>query len=471
MLMATRENIAIFAYAWTSTPNVKLDNYLNEFASTFSDLGFYVDIYIANQYVESDGIVGFGQSFNLNKLNEKLKKKKYKFILSINNALLTKKLDSLRLQPVIGLIVDDFNHLFNHDKTGLYDQFEYADITLFSSYSHIKKLESNNSSVAGRLRFYPTATSVPIYSERRDLLPKIHNISWVASLLDASGYSLLCKRSVNNHDRLTLLKGAIDVVREGRQINYDCTIGAESISNVLKEHKWSRSFFEMQIQNLITNQNRVSVVDRLHGLGLSLFGNHEWMNAAAYNPNILKVYSDGRVISSHEDIMRIYNSSKICINMSQLQGGSALPYRVIDILASDALLITNYHPDSDAFRIFGKDCPIVMYKNLEELSALCEYYLLHEDERRILVTKCNEMVKNGFDFKNRCEDILGICGLPLGREVLSPGSVSYIDSNEFVFWSNKLNVRLKMMFKRLIKGVFSIIPLTLRRSLIVNLNA
>lgn len=469
--MVSREKIAIFAYSWSNAPYVKLDIYLNEFVTTFSSLGFDVDVYVANQYVECDGILGFSGNVNLHKINEKIQNKKYKFILSINNALLTRSLDSLRLQPVIGLIVDDFNHLFNHDKTGLYDQFSYADIILFSSYSHIKKLESNNLSVADRLRFYPTATTVPVSSKNCDFLPKVHNITWVASLLDASGYTLLYKHCTHKPDRAALLNGVVDVVREGGQINYDHAIGDESISGLLKEHKWSRQFFEMQIQNLISNQSRISVVDSLHELGLSVFGNHEWINAAAYNSNILTVYNDGSLISSHEDIMKIYNKSKICINMSQLQSGAALPYRVMDILASDALLITNYHPQSDAFTIFGKDCPIVMYKSMEELSTLCEYYLAHEDERRGLVVKCNDMVRHGFDFRNRCEDILDLCGLPSEREELSPGNIYYVNSDEFVFWSSKIKVRLRGIVKKLIKSFFSLLPIALRRSLIINLRA
>ena len=157
--------------------------------------------------------------------------------------------------------------------------------------------------------------------------------------------------------------------------------------------------------------------------------------------------------------------------MSQMQSGAALPYRVIDILASDALLITNYHPQSDAFAIFGKDCPIVMYKNLDELSTLCEYYLSHEDERRRLVVKCNEMVKHGFDFRDRCQDILDLCGLSPVRKELSAGNINLVNSNEFIFLTLKIKVRLKNVIKRIIKSVFSLIPLALRRSLIINLRA
>jgi len=87
-----------------------------------------------------------------------------------------------------------------------------------------------------------------------------------------------------------------------------------------------------------------------------------------------------------------------------------------------------------------------------------------------LVVKCNELVKHGFDFRDRCEDILGLCGLHSNREVQTPGNISYVNSSEFVYWSKKIKVRLKVVVKKLIKSIFLLIPLTLRRSLINNLN-
>jgi hypothetical protein len=467
--MRVRENIAVFAYSWSNPPYSKLDIYLNQFIINFQRLGFGVDVYIANQYVEHSGIHGMSKNIDINKLNESIKSKKYKLILSINNALLTGKLGALHDQPVVDLIVDDFNHLFNHDQTGLYDQFIYADKVLLSSYSHIRQLEYNNESVIGRVHFLPTATSVSKNSLKRSFSPKKHNISWIASLLDASGLALLYQRCIDSPNRTALLRHVVAIVREGCQIQYDERIGQENLDAILKEHKWSRSFFEMQIQNLISNETRISVAEKLHNFGLTIFGNHEWISAAAYHPKILNIFNDGKTLTSHKDIIGVYNSSKICINIPQIQTGSALPYRVIDILASDALLITNYHPESDAFSIFGKDSPIVMYKNLDELSYLCEYYLSHEDERLRLVEQCNEMVKNGFDFKDRCCDILNIAGFPVPEDISNFGSVQFIDSNKFVFMSKKIKVRFKALCLRFIKKMLSLIPLALRQSLIINL--
>lgn len=466
-----RENMAIFAYSWSNHPYARLDIYLNQFAITFSKLGFNVDVYLANQYVERDGIYGLSKDVDIKKMNESIKSKKYKFILSINNALLTVRLEALRDSPVVSLIVDDFNHLFNHDCTGIYDQFVCADKILFSSYSHIKELEFNNSKLIGRVQFLPTATSVSNNALERSPPRKKYNISWIASLLDGSGFYLLYSRCVDYPERIMLLRRAIAVARKNREIPYDECIGQECLDSILKEHNWSRSFFEMQIQNLISNEARISVFEKLHEFGLAIFGNREWLTASVYHPNILNYFHDGGGISKHDEIMEIYNSSKICINVSQIQSGSALPYRVIDILASNALLITNYHPESDVFAIFGEDCPIVMYKNLEELSDLCKYFLSHEEERLKLVKKCNELVRSGFDFEDRCRDILNLVDLPAPNDGANFYNIQYINSFEFISALGVLKVRVKAILKKSVKSMFSLLPMALRRSLLINLKA
>ena len=80
-------------------------------------------------------------------------------------------------------------------------------------------------------------------------------------------------------------------------------------------------------------------------------------------------------------------------------------------MASKALLITQAHPRSDLYRIFGQDCPAPTYHDLEELERLCRHFLAHEDERLALVAACNAAVRTGFSFGDRARDLLRIAGL------------------------------------------------------------
>ena len=462
--------IALFAGLVNYGNSRRLDHYIGEIANNFALLGFDVDIYAANDYTRNGENYGLNKNINFFKLNRKITSKNYAMLLSINNALMTERLDCLSKIPVIDLLVDDFNHLFKHDNCSIYEQFNIAKYILFSSHSHINRLEKNNLTIKGRVYFYPTATTSVFNrsTEQLNLLKK-YNISWIATLLDVSGISLMFQQCINAQDKIDLLRNAVKCVKGGRHIQYYERLGEFSLDTIISEYKWTKAHFEIQVQNLISNDLRITVANDLHRFGLHIFGNSEWALAAAYHPKIMDIYHDGGNIASHDDIMRIYNSSKICINVSQIQTESALPYRVIDILASDALLITNYHSESDAFAIFGKDCPIVMYKSIDELVRLCDYYLAHEDERLALVERCNDLVKNGFDFKDRCKDILNLAGVTCEDDVSSTGYLKYINSGTFVRISVKIKVQFKSGVVQLVKYFLKKIPFSLRRSLLINL--
>lgn len=421
-------NIAIFAYNWSNPPYSKLDIYLDEFVKNFSKLGLGVDVYIANEYVKSGGLFGISSRVNVRKLDKYIASRNYKFIISVNNALLTKRIKSIKNQKVISLIVDDFNHLFNHDCSGLYDQFQYANDIVFSSFSHIEQLKLHNSNLHGSIHFLATATSPSTNSSKSYGQLKKHNISIVANLLDSSDFALGYRRCINSPKKTELLQRAVTAIRDNNPINYEDCIGDVRLGDILNELKWTKLYFEMKIQNLISNESRITITEKLDTLGLTLYGNDRWLAASAFYPKVLDYFHSGEIIASHSDIMEIYNSSKICINIPQVQTRSALPYRVIDILASDALLITQFHPESDLFTMFGKDCPVLMYKNLEELVSICNHYLSHEDERQLLINRCNALVETGFSFKERCLDLIKISNIDYEKNNNRTGEISYIDS-------------------------------------------
>jgi spore maturation protein CgeB len=102
------------------------------------------------------------------------------------------------------------------------------------------------------------------------------------------------------------------------------------------------------------------------------------------------------------------NRSKIGININHHQATSGLGYRVFDILASSALLITNFQEDSDFKRLFGEDHKIPTYRTPEELRREVKYYLDHDDKRKELVDYCNQLVAKGFSFEERATQIIQI---------------------------------------------------------------
>jgi hypothetical protein len=102
---------------------------------------------------------------------------------------------------------------------------------------------------------------------------------------------------------------------------------------------------------------------------------------------------------------------------------------MIDVMASNALLITQHSETSDLHRAFGADCPVPTYSTLDELEALCLRYLADEEERRRLVAECNRLVATGFSFGERAQALLGILGL---KGAAAPGKVRKMDLRLFM---------------------------------------
>jgi len=76
--------------------------------------------------------------------------------------------------------------------------------------------------------------------------------------------------------------------------------------------------------------------------------------------------------------------------------------------------------------VFGEDCPVPTYADLDELERLCVHYLGNETERRRLVAKCNALVAEGFSFLDARATCCGFAGLA-PRAGSSPGAVRRID--------------------------------------------
>ena len=147
----------------------------------------------------------------------------------------------------------------------------------------------------------------------------------------------------------------------------------------------------------------------------------------------------GEVIKTHSQLVDVYQSSLISVNIPQIQTGPALPYRVFDILASDSLLITKYHSESDAFSLFGKDCPIPMYRDMDHLRELCAFYLSNDEARRELVAKCNGLVAKGYSFDERVLSLAKLTGVTVSPTNV-PGQVLFVDYTRFDKWYKQFTI-------------------------------
>jgi len=103
-----------------------------------------------------------------------------------------------------------------------------------------------------------------------------------------------------------------------------------------------------------------------------------------------------------EEMVRIYNQSKIVLNLGIGRGG--IQHRVFEALACGSLLLTNELPSGDE-RIF-EDRVHLVYYNEENIEDLIVYYLAHDEEREAIARQGRAEVIQKHTFAHRMQQVL-----------------------------------------------------------------
>lgn len=169
--------------------------------------------------------------------------------------------------------------------------------------------------------------------------------------------------------------------------------------NKLLQSNDKNDFFSDFIVKLMGGHERRKVLELLVDLGLSIYG-IGWNNL--FDSSIdLALSFDNRKICSIKDNQDIYNSSKICINISHPQTKNGIPWRVLDIAATNACLLSDARQDIADF--FGK-IEIPTYTNRFDARRLAIKLLKDNIYRQELVTQIQNFVHAHGRFESRFQD-------------------------------------------------------------------
>jgi len=335
--------------------------------------------------------------------------------------------------------VDQIHHLFNHLSRDVLDPLKY-DIDYVTMSSNIfGDLVREIPVIKDRIHLISPATN----TDKNFDSDKYHNydyeISWISSLLGDQTIEQNLYAITEHPEIYKVTQELIGEIERHGSLKLYREDPQQVIPNFARDaFGWTMDFYEMQLQNIITNRQRVEVVERLEPLGLSLFGNPAWRRLLSSNGKVFSALQPGPQIFDHALLKKIYDNSKISINLPQVHVPSdAIQYRVVDIMSSRSLLITKANKTSDLYRFFGSDCPVPTYDSLDEMEALCRHFLTHEEERRNLVAACNALVTEEFSFKQQCLSLLSFCEVsPPKLDTLSaqkPGRIQYINTDQFKY--------------------------------------
>lgn len=174
------------------------------------------------------------------------------------------------------------------------------------------------------------------------------------------------------------------------------------------DSKTRLNFFDLKETTArISGVNRAKCLEAIADLGLEIHGLY-WDNPSMnYYPKATMCYNKMPIMTL-ADNENFYNSSLIGFNTNHIQAVSGFSWRVCDILASNACLVSEYK--SDIAELFKK-ANIPMFTNEYEARDLVKKVLNEKNYRLDVVAKAHEIIDSEFRFDyiaSNIEDFLGI---------------------------------------------------------------
>lgn len=103
---------------------------------------------------------------------------------------------------------------------------------------------------------------------------------------------------------------------------------------------------------------------------------------------------------------KLFYSSKINLNFTQITIETGLPLRVFDIMGNGGFLLSNAQIEFSELFTPGEE--VILYHNNQELIELINYYLNHENERKEIAYNGYQKVNSLHTFTNRLEKMIQI---------------------------------------------------------------
>lgn len=248
---------------------------------------------------------------------------------------------------------------------------------------------------------------IPFFSEiksNREIMP-MNNISFLGTNWLWKGYDFLLdfiKKSPIEKDRL-FARNFIERFSSNPFASSDEII--ESIGSHFQQKIEIKDTQRASIE--ISGIRRLRYLSALSDLGLEIRGAYWTIDCMKYFPEILLCYNSKPTFTLLEN-ENFYNNSKISINTRHIQAKSGFSFRVCDILASNACLVSE--ECSDLKELFP-EIPIPMFKTPQEAREICKDLIENNKQREKIVKSANRIIEKEHRFKNvlmKLQSFLGI---------------------------------------------------------------
>lgn len=238
----------------------------------------------------------------------------------------------------------------------------------------------------------PNATAV-----QSDMAEKKYNISFIGTCF-GTPISLSHMMSINPKKTLDLVR-----ICDGKS--------EKDIAAILQAEGYSLD--ELKPTDVLfcrSRQNRLDILSAIHPLGVKIFGDQTWWDTYQSSFDIAMSYDD-RLVFSLAHNASIYNRSNIAINISHGQAVTGYPWRVLDVMASDAALISDFK--SELVADFQSKVPLQLFNTPLEAYELCKKVLQEPSLRQDIVKSSQEAINQGYRWHHRFRDLEQIFGISL----------------------------------------------------------
>ena len=179
----------------------------------------------------------------------------------------------------------------------------------------------------------------------------------------------------------------------------------------------------------ISGIRRLRYLTSIADLGCEIRGAYWTIDCMKYFPELALNYNPKLTLSLKEN-QDFYNSAKISLNTKHIQAQNGFSFRICDIMASNACLVTEYC--SDLRRLFPK-IPLPMFTSEIELQECCKKILVDEKLRLEIVEASHEVIDSSHRFKHVLQKLEEFTGLNLRTN--SNGVLTFFSDEEIALYN------------------------------------
>ena len=386
-------NILFYRYGSICEPDI---------IASFKHLGFNItedtrEVY-NKQLLPSDCIKG---------LNELLKQDTYSFIFSINFFPSVSDVCNIWGIPYLCLIVDSpVLELFSTSLANPCNKVFLFDRQLYNDFHHINPDGIFHIPLATNVRDnYATATMASAADRARFS----SDISFIGSL-----YSEKCL-----YNQITLpekMRGYVDGLIEAQLLVYGYNFIEECVTPELIEAFCKVRPELINFPDSMKVDTKAVIAQHIISVKVAEQERLRYLKALSEHFNV-DLYTGSDTYSmplihnrgfakTNTEMPIIFHQSKINLNLTAKSIRSGLSLRIFDVLGCEGFLITNYQAELPEHFNIGED--LEAYTSLDDLIGKCEYYLLHDKERREIAHNGFEKVKKYHTYDIRLTQMLEI---------------------------------------------------------------